>query len=54
MMQKGLIKNVLEFLVLNINITPEIAIPVKGKATAKHLHKEPASDDFNFQLQWWR
>ncbi len=41
-MQKGLIKQVLETLVINVGTA-------SGKFTpAKHAHGEPASDDFNY------
>ncbi len=48
MTQKGLIKQVLEFLGLDGETANGMFSPAKGKPLAKHAHREPASGIFNY------
>ncbi|KAL7448319.1 hypothetical protein ACHAXS_000145, partial [Conticribra weissflogii] len=48
MMQKRLIKQMLETFVLNIGTANGKITPAKGKPLAKHTHGEPGSGNFNY------
>ncbi len=48
MMQKDLMKQVLETLDLDIGIANGRFTPVEGKPLVKHAHGEPASGNFNY------
>ncbi len=48
MMQKGLIRQVLETLGLYVETAYGNVIPAKGKPLAKHKHREPAAGNFNY------
>ncbi len=48
MMQKGLIKQVLETLGLDVGTTNGKFTPVEGRPPAKDAHGLPASGDFNY------
>ncbi len=49
MSQKGLIKQVLETLGLDVGTLNGKFTPAKGKPLAKHVHGEPTSGDFNYR-----
>ncbi len=48
MTQKSLIKQVLETLGLSVGTANGEFTPAKGEPLAKHVHREPASGDFNY------